>query len=91
MKLSFFTNKELTEALEKLKALALSGERVVSWTSSGTSVTKRFFGEDPQKMVSHIAREIAHRKASGTFPTDELPEIVPAKYKKVFPGLIAVQ
>lgn len=89
MNLSYFTNQELTDALQKHKAAVLSGERVVSWNAAGTSVSKQFSG-DPQRIASAIAREIAHRKACGTFPQDELPEIAAQRYARVFPGLIAV-
>lgn len=90
MTLSIYSNQELKDTLQKLKSTALSGERVSSWSSAGTNVSKEFFGEDPQKIVSRIAREIAGRKAAGTFPLEELPEIAPQARKRVFPGLIAV-
>lgn len=73
----FLSNEELTSAFTEAKKAALAGERITSWSSAGTSVTKQLSrgAASTSAFANALAREIAFRKAEGRIPAETLPEI----------------
>lgn len=79
---TFLTNEQLTDLLQHAVSALRSGERVVSWSSAGTSVSKTGLSTSPETLAYIAGLEIARRKAAGTFPLDELPQIPAAASPK---------
>ena len=73
----FLSDQELTSAFTEAKKAALAGERITSWSSAGTSVTKQLSrgAASTSALANALAREIAFRKAEGRIPAETLPEI----------------
>ena len=72
----FLSNDELLAAFADAKAAAVSGERITSWSSAGTSVSKQTRGiASNAAWTNAVVREISFRKYEQSIPAETLPEI----------------
>lgn len=72
----FLSNAELLAAFASVKKASLTGERITSWSSAGTSVSKAYdSGTALAARGNILAREIAYRIHEGKIDAAEAPGI----------------
>lgn len=70
----FLSNAELIAAFENVKKMQIAGERVTSWSSSGTSISKTAAsGVSDAARGNFYAREIQYRIHEGRISREEFP------------------
>lgn len=70
----FLSDQELKSAFEAVKKMQISGERVTSWSSSGTSISKTAAsGASDAARGNFYAREIQYRIHEGRISREEFP------------------
>lgn len=78
----YYSDSELIEAFEAAKKEFISGSRIKSWSTSGTSVTRDYVSSDTASAswrVNALAREICYRIGEGTIAASDFPQLVALK------------
>lgn len=72
----FLSDAELIAAFSAAKKSSLSGEKIVSWSSAGTSVSKSHeSGANLAARANLLSREIQYRIYEGRISQEEFPHL----------------